>query len=182
MSAMPPPPPPTATAHTGGSLPYMQNFASAGQRFAAWFVDGIVMALIAIPFEVIAVIGFVKAFQDCNTSTTGNSTSISCTGNQLNGGWFFIAIVMAILAVLFSAFFYCRKVSAGQSWGQKMMGTRIIDADTGANISTGRAFGRLLFRTFISPILCWLGFFWMLWDGRKQTWHDKAVNTIVIKA
>jgi uncharacterized RDD family membrane protein YckC len=72
--------------------------------------------------------------------------------------------------------------SAGQSWGQKMMGTRIIDAETGANISIGRAFGRLLFRTFISPILCWLGFLWMLWDGRKQTWHDKAVNTIVIKA
>jgi len=182
MSAMPPPPPPSATPHTGGALPYIQNFAGAGQRLGAWFIDGLVMALIAIPFEVVAAIGFVKALKNCDTTTTDNSTSFSCTANQLNGGWLAIGIAMAVLAVVFSAYFYCKKVSQGQSWGQKVMGTRIVDAQTGASITTGRAFGRLIFRTFISPVLCWLGFLWMLWDPRKQTWHDKVVNTIVIKA
>jgi uncharacterized RDD family membrane protein YckC len=86
------------------------------------------------------------------------------------------------VAVVFSAYFYCKKVSQGQSWGQKVMGTRIVDMNSGASITTGRAFGRLIFRTFISPVRCWLGFWSMLWDPRKQTWHDKVVNTIVIKA
>ena len=181
MSAMPPPPPP-ATPHTGGELPYIQNFAGPGQRFGAWFIDGLVMALIAIPFEAVAVFSLVKGTKDCNTSTSGGTTTLSCDAGQAHGGWIALAVVMFIGAVLFGALFYCRKVSKGQSWGQKVMGTRIIDMNSGASISTGRAFGRLLFRTFISPVLCWLGFLWMLWDPRKQTWHDKVVSTIVVKA
>jgi uncharacterized RDD family membrane protein YckC len=163
-------------------LPAMQNFATFGQRLGAYFIDGLVMALIGIPFEIAGIVSFTKAFKNCDTVTGDNSASISCTGSQLQAGWLLLGIALMIAAVLFAAFFYCRKVAQGQSWGQKVMGTRIIDADSGVNITTGRAFGRLLFRTFISPILCWLGFLWMLWDGRKQTWHDKAVNTIVIKA
>lgn len=31
-----------------------------------------------------------------------------------------------------------------------------------------------------SAVLC-LGFFWMLWDAEKQTWHDKIAGTLVVK-
>ncbi len=27
-----------------------------------------------------------------------------------------------------------------------------------------------------------LGYLWMLWDDDKQTWHDKMVRSIVVKA
>ena len=39
----------------------------------------------------------------------------------------------------------------------------------------------ILFASFISGFL-YLGYLWMLWDGRKQTWQDKVVSSIVIKA
>ena len=29
---------------------------------------------------------------------------------------------------------------------------------------------------------CFLGLFWMLWDRRKQTWHDRAANSLVVRA
>ncbi|MEY4173609.1 MAG: hypothetical protein RI900_774, partial [Actinomycetota bacterium] len=35
---------------------------------------------------------------------------------------------------------------------------------------------------FISTALFYLGYLWMLWDGEKQTWHDKVVGSIVIDA
>jgi len=32
----------------------------------------------------------------------------------------------------------------------------------------------------LSAIPCLLGYFWMLWDPQKQTWHDKIVGSIVV--
>ena len=32
----------------------------------------------------------------------------------------------------------------------------------------------------ISGFFCYLGFFWMIWDPKKQTWHDKIVSTQVV--
>lgn len=69
-----------------------------------------------------------------------------------------------------------------QTLGMSAVGTRCVDANTGAPISVGRAFGRslvseLLGITVIGGILDVL---WPLWDPRNQTLHDKAVNTLVV--
>jgi hypothetical protein len=29
--------------------------------------------------------------------------------------------------------------------------------------------------------VCYLGYLWMLWDDQKQTWHDKIVDSAVIR-
>jgi uncharacterized RDD family membrane protein YckC len=76
---------------------------------------------------------------------------------------------------------YCKKVSAGQSWGQKIARVRVIDINTRANLTPGRVFLRQLSK-IISGFLCYLGFFWMLWDKNQQTWHDKIVDTAVVNA
>ena len=34
----------------------------------------------------------------------------------------------------------------------------------------------------LSARLCFLGFFWMLWDSRKQTWHNLVANSLVVRA
>ena len=43
-------------------------------------------------------------------------------------------------------------------------------------LGIGRYFAR-----WLSAIPLLLGYFWMLWDPKKQTWHDKLVSTIVVK-
>jgi uncharacterized RDD family membrane protein YckC len=35
---------------------------------------------------------------------------------------------------------------------------------------------------FLSGQILGLGYFWMLWDDNDQTWHDKIVKSIVVKA
>ena len=77
---------------------------------------------------------------------------------------------------------FSKMAGKGQSWGMKATGTRLVDAQTGAPIGTGRALGRYLFAYFISSNICMLGYLWALWDGKKQTWHDKVVKSIMVKA
>jgi uncharacterized RDD family membrane protein YckC len=33
----------------------------------------------------------------------------------------------------------------------------------------------------ISYVVIYLGFLWIIWDQRKQGWHDKIANTYVVR-
>ena len=68
---------------------------------------------------------------------------------------------------------------SGQTIGKRMLGIRVYDLRHGGPIGTGRAIGRY-FGRILSAIPCLLGYFWMLWDPQKQTWHDKIVGSIVV--
>ena len=70
---------------------------------------------------------------------------------------------------------------AGQTLGKKALGIRVVDANTGRSIGYGRALIRNLAR-ILSGIPFSLGYLWMLWDGEKQTWHDKLASDHVVPA
>jgi uncharacterized RDD family membrane protein YckC len=69
----------------------------------------------------------------------------------------------------------------GQPWGARIVGVKVIDERTGATIGFGRALGRSLFANIISANVFYLGYLWMLWDDKKQTWQDKVVNSVVVR-
>ena len=68
----------------------------------------------------------------------------------------------------------------GQTPGDAALGIRVVDIDTGQVIGYGRAFGRVLV-SIVSGLVLVLGYLWMLWDPRKQTWHDKAVSSLPVR-
>ena len=72
--------------------------------------------------------------------------------------------------------------SVGQTPGKKFMGVKVVDANTGAIIGFGRAFGRYIVQG-LSNIICYAGLWSAFLDsgsGRYQAWHDKALSTQVI--
>ena len=69
----------------------------------------------------------------------------------------------------------------GQTPGDAALGIRVVDIDSGRVIGYGRAFGRALV-SIVSGLVVGIGYLWMLWDARSQTWHDKLTRTIVIRA
>ena len=83
------------------------------------------------------------------------------------------------LIVDLSYFAYLEGGPAGQTIGKKALGIRVIDLKAGGPIGYGRGVIRYLGR-IISTIPLLLGYFWMLWDGEKQTWHDKFAGSIVV--
>jgi uncharacterized RDD family membrane protein YckC len=74
---------------------------------------------------------------------------------------------------------YFEGSEAGQTVGKRALGIRVIDFAAGGPIGYGRAFIRAIGR-YLSAIPCFLGYFWMLWDNEKQTWHDKLANDVVV--
>lgn len=74
----------------------------------------------------------------------------------------------------------------GQTLGNMVVGTRVVDAQNGGAITGGKAVGRaaaqLLFEVFsflVVPII--LDYLWPLWDRENQTLHDKIAGTVVLK-
>ena len=63
---------------------------------------------------------------------------------------------------------------------RRAMGVWIVDASTLQPIGTRRGFVRALVR-LVSEFVLYLGYLWMIWDPKRQTWHDKAANSIVVK-
>ena len=68
---------------------------------------------------------------------------------------------------------------SGQTIGKRALGIRVVDFRAGGPIGFARGLGRTAAR-ILSGFLCYLGYFWMLWDGEKQTWHDKLATTVVV--
>jgi uncharacterized RDD family membrane protein YckC len=74
---------------------------------------------------------------------------------------------------------YLEGSPSGQTVGKKAMNIRVIDFNGAGPIGPGRALLRYIGR-IVSAIPCLLGYFWMLWDSEKQTWHDKIATTVVV--
>lgn len=68
---------------------------------------------------------------------------------------------------------------SGQTVGKHLLNIRVIDFQTGGPLGYGKAALRWVGR-IVSSIPCFLGYFWMLWDKEKQTWHDKLVSDVVV--
>jgi uncharacterized RDD family membrane protein YckC len=69
--------------------------------------------------------------------------------------------------------------ASGQTVGMKAMGIRAIDARTGGRVDYGRCVIRYVVG-IASGFALFIGYFWMLGDPQRQTWHDKAAGTIVV--
>ena len=67
--------------------------------------------------------------------------------------------------------------ATGQTPGDAVLGIRVLDIDDGTVIGYQRAFIRALV-SIVSGVVILLGYLWMLWDPRKQTWHDKAAGSL----
>ena len=77
-------------------------------------------------------------------------------------------------------FTYFHATSAGQSIGNKILGIRVLVADTGRSLPYARAFARALMSN-LSALAFFLGYFWMLWEPRKRTWHDMVAESLVVR-
>lgn len=90
-----------------------------------------------------------------------------------------VAVILIGLAVGIAYSVYFIGSGSGQTVGMRVLGIRAIDAVTYGRVDYGKAFVRYLV-AIVAQIPCYLGYFWMLWDPERQTWHDKAAKTFVV--
>jgi uncharacterized RDD family membrane protein YckC len=189
--APPPPPgdgpfaPPTAYGPAPG-YGYGAAAAKAGfwSRFAALLIDGVIVGLFSVPAWIVIMAGPTRTtsctVEDGSVTGFGNGTDICEVPTP---GTIAIAVVLALAALVAGVIYYAKLEGgpSGQTVGKKALGIRVVDADTGGPIGTGRGVGRY-FARILSALVCYLGYLWMLWDPEKQCWHDKLVNDYVVEA
>jgi uncharacterized RDD family membrane protein YckC len=139
-----PAPPPLVQPGYGQSGPSGPR-AGFWRRFAAAFVDGVLLAVVGLVFEL----------------------ALGRAGSLVS------------LAVGIAYFGYLEGSNSGQTLGKRALGIRVIDFNTGGPIGFGRAVIRY-FGRWVSTLPCLLGYFWMLWDKERQTWHDKFATDVVV--
>ena len=86
----------------------------------------------------------------------------------------FINLILPAAAVI--AFWVYKSATPGKM----ALSARIVDADTGAPLTTSQSVIRYL-GYFVSLIPLGVGFFWVGFDRRKQGWHDKMANSVVVR-
>lgn len=69
----------------------------------------------------------------------------------------------------------------GRTPGNALFGIRVVDLreNVGQPIGYPRAALRWLV-SVVSALIVFLGYLWMLWDPRKQTWHDAAAGCVPV--
>lgn len=145
------------------------------RRVGAWLLDALI---IGIPGSIVQRITEAAVPKHTVVCTTFNDRTALCE-QPTTGGYLVIALVSLVLLagnIAYYAYFVGKK---GATPGRQACGLRVVDQHTLQPIGVGRAIGRY-FASILSAIPCGLGFFWVIWDDKKQTWHDKMVGSVVL--
>jgi uncharacterized RDD family membrane protein YckC len=81
-----------------------------------------------------------------------------------------------LIAVAYQVYFF---TSTGQTPGMKLMSIKVVNG-SGELLSVGQAIVRFVV-AILSGLVLLIGYLWMLWDSNKQTWHDKAAGSFVVR-
>lgn len=152
-------------------------------RYAEW-IDRVLAALIDGALNVALMIVLFIIFG----ALTAASAGVGGDDNPLPGGILCLGMIITFISVfglgIFNKIYLVSK--RGASIGQGVMNLKVVDA-TGNIPPMGTLLIRLLvqvgmsFIPIFSIFLVLLDALWPLWDEKKQTLHDKAAGTFVIK-
>ena len=181
-SPPPPPPPggyqPPAPMQPAG-YPAPQGYGYAPQvtyagfwiRFVAYVIDAII---IIVPVIILAVI--IGIATGVAIGVTGNTTSNNTGTAAMGGMQILLQLITFVITIGYFVYFW----GQGSTIGMRLFHLRVADATTGAPIGYGRAALRYV-GFVISSIPCDIGLIWAAFDSRKQGWHDKIANTVVLQ-
>ena len=93
-------------------------------------------------------------------------------------GIFIALLVISINFSLFVGYPVLFWVLAGQTLGKRFMGLRVISMH-GDHITLKQALKRFV-GYWLSALPLFLGYWWVLIDDDRQTWHDKFAKTYVV--
>jgi uncharacterized RDD family membrane protein YckC len=140
------------------------RFASHGARLVAYIVDGILVSVLVTIVAVLLSFG-VAAF------AVAGADALAVLGVVL--------VIVAVFAVSLG-YFPWFWVKGGATPGMRIFNLRVVRDRDGGPIGWGEALLRL-FGFWVSSLVFYLGFIWILVDKRRRGWHDLIAVTVMVQ-
>lgn len=86
-------------------------------------------------------------------------------------------LMLQLISALITLLFWTTRQATP---GKMLMRLRVVDAETGLTPPWPRLVGRYL-GYILSSLPLGLGYLWMIWDPRRQCWHDRLARTLVVQ-
>jgi uncharacterized RDD family membrane protein YckC len=163
------------------------------QRLLARLVDGVILLILTSPLWGAALLSLFRrvqrlASQYPDLSQPAAARAFSTGVSQMMTGMTgtFLLLGLSVAAVSFG-YDWLQHGLWGQTIGKRVMGTKVVTADTRAPISGQTAGTRAAVYALVPAVPSVGALFalvnesWLLWDPRRQCLHDKAARTVVVK-
>jgi uncharacterized RDD family membrane protein YckC len=141
------------------------RYAGFWIRFAAVFVDGLILKAVSMVMYLIAGFGLMG-------SVTGTPSTSAASG--LSFLPFFLIGLQIFIALSYEAFFIGKY---GATLGKMACKIQVVVAD-GSKVSYGRSIGRY-FAKMLSSFTCLIGYIMAGFDDERRALHDRICNTRV---
>ena len=130
------------------------EYAGRLHRFLAFLVDAIVISIIILVLGAVGVI-------DPLDNEAGASTQV-------------------VEAVIAFGYYILLTAAFGATLGKMALGIKVVD-ESGQKAGFFKVLIRETIGKVVSGLIFLLGYIWVLFDGRRQGWHDKIAATFVVR-
>jgi len=147
------------------------QLAERGKRIIAYFID-----IIPITLIVFGIYYFFLGFQEIFTNYLQRGDDIQPRIeflSQRNN----IRDISFLIWLLYCIILESSMLQA--TFGKRIMGMKVI-RENGEKIDFKFALIRNMTK-LLSAIIIFIGFFWILFDKKRQGWHDKIAKTLVVE-
>lgn len=141
------------------------EYAGFGTRFAAKFLDGLILWLVN------AALGLAFGLAIGAAARGSGKPEMAVIGMQV------VLILVSVAINLGYNIFFIGKF--GATLGKMACKIKVVTPE-GGPVGFGRAAGRA-FAEILSGIICYIGYLMPLWDEEKRALHDRLANTRVVK-
>ena len=100
---------------------------------------------------------------------------------SFNGGYAAMNASGLLPFIIYGAYFVIMDVKFGQSLGKMAMKIKVQRVDSSENLDFIGAALREYVGRFVCGLTLGLGYLWVIWDPKKQGFHDKIGKSIVVK-
>jgi uncharacterized RDD family membrane protein YckC len=144
---------------------FLGRYAGFVTRLVAFIIDRVILSIVVF-IIVLSIEWIVNAFQiNLLLFTEGGSWELSVAVT---------AVLYALLSLLYDIGFW---LLVGQTPGKRVMGVRVVRTD-GKRLKFGNALRRAI--GYVVSAILFVGYLWILFDNRRQGFHDKLAGTMVV--
>ena len=147
------------------------------RRFMAMFIDSIILSSLNLIIQkgIMLIIGV----PDFTSLISGQNQLDVAEISQKTMTFFSVVLVSSTLVGFFYAYIFMKKWSATP--GKKILGLKVIRLNDNKGWGMWSVFVREVFGKSLSYFVFAFGFIWAFFDKKKQSWHDKLADSVVIR-